>query len=89
MAGRMFDVIVVGGGVIGCGIAYELTMLGQRVAVIERGKIGSEASWASAGIISVPNKQNMAPERVEITRRGHELYPELIQTLEAETGYAI
>lgn len=84
-----WDVVVVGGGLIGCSIAFELTKRGRRVAVIERGPIGREASWASAGIISLPNKLDMSPERVEITRRGLHRYPELVAELEAETGLSI
>lgn len=86
---RTFDVIVVGGGVIGCGIAFELTKLGSSVALIERGPIGREASWASAGIISVPNRMDMSSERIEITRRGLQRYPRLVAELEAETGLSL
>lgn len=35
------DVIVVGSGIAGLSVAYELTLAGQKVAVIDRGKIGS------------------------------------------------
>ena len=34
--GRSFDVVVIGGGVIGCAVACELTTLDARVVVIER-----------------------------------------------------
>jgi len=83
------DVVIVGGGVIGCAIAYELTLRNVAVTVIDRGPLGREASWASAGIISLPNRPNAAPELVEISRRGWERYPELVATLEAESGIAI
>jgi glycine/D-amino acid oxidase-like deaminating enzyme len=35
------DVVVVGSGIAGMSVAYELAVAGQRVAVIDRGKIGS------------------------------------------------
>ena len=47
-------IVVVGGGVIGAGIAFELAKRGVRVTLIERGRIGGEASWASAGIDLAP-----------------------------------
>ncbi len=83
------DVIVVGGGVIGCAIAHELTRRRVAVTVVERGAIGGEASWASAGIISLPGRTDMPPERIEITRRGLARYPALVAELEERTGIAI
>ncbi|HXG93455.1 MAG TPA: glycine oxidase ThiO [Blastocatellia bacterium] len=46
------DVIVVGGGVIGSAIALRLAQAGLKVAVIERGRTGCEASRAAAGMLS-------------------------------------
>ncbi len=46
------DCLVIGGGLIGCLAAYELARAGARVAVVERGEPGREASWAGAGILS-------------------------------------
>ena len=43
---------MVGGGVIGCSIALKLARLGLTVAVIERGRVGGEASRAAAGMLS-------------------------------------
>ena len=81
--------VVVGGGVIGCAITYELARREVRVTLVERGPIGREASWASAGIISLPNRMEMRPERVELSRRGLARYPELVAELEERTGFAI
>ena len=44
-----YDVVVVGGGVEGCSIAWHLARAGVRVAVLERWQIASAASGASAG----------------------------------------
>jgi glycine oxidase len=60
------SVVIVGGGIIGSGIAYELAKRGMPVTLIERGRIGGEASWASAGIISLPHRPWQLPERVEL-----------------------
>ncbi|PYT09921.1 MAG: glycine oxidase ThiO [Acidobacteria bacterium] len=46
------DVIVIGGGVIGCSIAWRLAQAGLKVTVIERGRVGCEASRAAAGMLS-------------------------------------
>lgn len=47
----MHDVLVIGGGVIGLSLAWELANRGSRVRIIDRGELGREASWAGAGIL--------------------------------------
>lgn len=83
------SVVIVGGGIIGSGIAYELARRGMPVTLVERGRIGGEASWASAGIISLPHRPWQLPERVELGRISLEVYPALVETLEAMTGIGI
>ena len=89
MGHRAVDVAIVGGGVVGCAIALELTRRGVGVTLVERGQIGREASWASAGIVSLPNRPDMRPERIELTRRSLARYPALVAELEELTGIAI
>jgi len=83
------EIVIVGGGIIGCATAYELARRGTTVTLIERGPIGREASWASAGIISLPNRPNMRPERVEISRRSLKRYPGLVEEIEERTGISV
>ena len=71
------SVVIAGGGVIGSGIAFELARRGVSVTLVERGRIGGEASWASAGIVSLPSRPWMKPERVELGRISLERYPAL------------
>jgi glycine oxidase len=54
------DVVVVGGGVIGCAVAYWLAKAGARVAVLERDRIAAEASSAAAGMLA-PLAEGSAP----------------------------
>ncbi len=83
------SVVIVGGGLIGSGIAYELAKRGMPVTLVERGRIGGEASWASAGIISLPHRPWQLPQRVELGRLSLEVYPALVETLEEMTGIGI
>ena len=46
------NVVIVGGGVIGCSAGWELAKAGARVTLIERSAPGAEASGASAGILA-------------------------------------
>ena len=41
--------IVVGGGIIGLSIAYELAKRGRQVMLLEQNRFGEQASWAGAG----------------------------------------
>jgi glycine/D-amino acid oxidase-like deaminating enzyme len=47
----MFDVIVIGGGVMGCSTAFQLASRGVKVAVIEKGIIGDGPSGESSAIV--------------------------------------
>jgi glycine oxidase len=46
------DVLIVGGGIIGCSIAYFLRKRGAEVIVLEKGDIGGQASSAAAGLLA-------------------------------------
>ena len=47
------DVLVVGGGILGCATAYYLAQLGLDVLLVERGALNREASGANAGSLHI------------------------------------
>jgi glycine/D-amino acid oxidase-like deaminating enzyme len=47
------DVLVVGGGILGCSVAYYLAREGSDVLLIERGEINGQASGRNAGSLHV------------------------------------
>ena len=51
---QAFDVAIVGGGIIGGSIAFELARHKLRVVLLDRQQPGQEASWAAAGMLSPP-----------------------------------
>jgi len=84
----MLDVAVLGGGLIGCAIARELARDGRRVALFERGRVGSEASAAAAGMLGVQAEtDDDVALRLGIESR--RLYPAWIDSLCEETGVAV
>ena len=46
------DVIIIGGGVMGCSVAYQLAKLGIKSTVLERAKFAAGASGATAGVVA-------------------------------------
>lgn len=61
MKSSSYDVLVVGGGVIGLSLAWELAQHGAKVCVVDRGEMGREASWAGAGMVPPgPTPENWA-----------------------------
>jgi glycine/D-amino acid oxidase-like deaminating enzyme len=48
------DVVVVGGGIVGCAVAYELTRQGASVVLVERDELAAGASGRNHGLLVVP-----------------------------------
>ena len=80
------DAIVVGGGIIGCSIALRLSDLGLKTTVIERGKIGCEASRAAAGMLSPQVGAGGPGPFFDLSLRSRKLYPEWAQRIHELSG---
>ena len=78
------DIVIVGGGIVGCALAYDLAGHGVQVELLERRELAREASWASAGIISPPVP--WLETRVAMGVFAYHRYPELVEEIEAATG---
>lgn len=79
------DVLVVGGGVIGCACALRLAQDGLRVHVLDGEAPGRAASWAAAGIVDPVSARRRDPI-AELRRASCALYPEWIADLRARSG---
>jgi glycine oxidase len=82
----MADVVIVGGGVIGCASAYYLTKAGAGVTLLERSEVGGAASGAAAGMLVPPAEAAAFGPFRDLSRAGRALYPELVAGLRDETG---
>lgn len=81
----MADVVIVGGGVIGCATAYYLARAGARVTLLERAGLAEEASGAAAGMLASLSDEGDHPPPFywlsgESLRRYETLLPELAKT---------
>jgi glycine oxidase len=83
---KKFDAVVVGGGLIGGAIALELARSGLRVGLFDKQQLGTEASWAGAGILSpAPENAGMFP-LVPLGKASLALYPEFVAQVEEISG---
>jgi glycine oxidase len=82
---KTWDVIVIGGGIIGLSLSIALRKLGATVLIVERGEPGREASHAAAGMLAdfpleMPSAlQNLASASAR-------MYPEFVHELQDESG---
>jgi glycine oxidase len=85
----MEDVVVIGGGVMGCAVALRLAQRGLAVVVIERGIPGAEASSAAAGILGPQMEADGPGPLLELGLVSRALYPALATELREATGIDI
>ena len=86
---RTTDILIIGGGVIGCAIAYYLSKSGVEVTVLERDTIGAQASGAAAGIFSLLKPLDPVDEYNRLSLASLALFPSLAIELEAVSGVSL
>lgn len=86
MTGRSYDLIVIGGGLVGGAIAWGAARQGASVALIDEGDIAYRAARGNFGLVWVQSKGANMPPYAHWTRRSGELWPELAAGLAAQTG---
>jgi len=83
------DVAIIGGGVIGCSIAYQLSKAGVQVSVIEREEIAAEASSAAAGVLA-PAAVLTGPKAVaDLFLASWSITAEIVAEIEAVSGVQV
>ncbi len=80
------SVIVVGAGIVGCTVAYELAKSGARVQVIETRTPGQGATRASAGILAPHIEGHSSDILRSLGQRSLELYDDFMARLRADSG---
>ncbi len=83
------EVVVVGGGVVGCAVALRLVQAGARCTVVERSIPGAEASSAAAGILAPQAEAEGTGPFLSLCLRSRSLYPGFVEDVEALSGIRV
>src|SRR5262245_66459696 len=82
----MHEVLIIGGGVIGLSLAWDLARQGRSVQVIDQGEPGREASWAGAGILPSAVRRPEQHPYEQLCGLASELHAQWARDLRAATG---
>ena len=79
------EIVIIGGGIIGCSVAYHLTKLGKKdVLLLERKKLTSGTTWHAAGLVrAMLYTKNLT----RLAQYSVDLYGRLEQETGQATGY--
>jgi glycine oxidase len=81
-----WDVIIIGGGIIGVSIAWRLGQKKLRVLVLDRQEPGREASYASAGMLAPYTEAEEDTPLLRLAIHSREMYPDFLREIESKTG---
>ena len=80
------ETIVIGGGIVGSSIAYRLAEKGQQVIVLEKARVGEEASGRNAGFVVLPERVNN-PGVMALGLESAKLWASMNEELDCDVGY--
>lgn len=83
-------IIIIGGGVIGLGIGWQLAKAGASVSLFERDQVGRGASWAAAGMLApLAEAHTEETELLALGTKSLSLYPQWVEELETDAQMCI
>ncbi|HWQ28434.1 MAG TPA: glycine oxidase ThiO [Dehalococcoidia bacterium] len=81
------DVVVAGGGIVGCAIAWALASRGASVTLLERnGRVCLEASNAAAGMLAPLSEADEPGPLLDFSLAALAAYPSAVEDVQAATG---
>ncbi|MEO8259018.1 MAG: glycine oxidase ThiO [Acidobacteriota bacterium] len=89
VAPRPADVIVIGAGIVGCAVAYELARRGASVEVVDDRMPGMGATQASAGMLAPYNEAHEESPLFDLTVRSLNLFDEFVERVSSDSGIRI
>jgi glycine oxidase len=83
------DVVVIGAGVIGCAVAYELARRGASVEIVDPRPAGMGATQASAGVLAPYIEAREGGALLDLTARSLSLFDKFIARVSLVSGFAL
>ncbi|MCL1989484.1 MAG: glycine oxidase ThiO [Defluviitaleaceae bacterium] len=87
--GKNWEVIVVGGGVMGNAIAYYVQQSGRNVLLLEKETIGNGASFAAAGMLGAGGEMHEVNDLFKLARLSRDMFVDLQADIQALSGIDI
>src|SRR4026209_577405 len=87
--GRPSDIIVVGAGVVGCAVAYELARRGASVELVDERPGGMGATQAAAGVLAPFIEAREGSPLLNLAARSLDLFDDFVARVTAESGVAV
>ena len=80
---KLYDVIIIGGGVIGCSIARYLSRFNLRLLLLEKhNDVGDEASGANSGIVHSGYDPKPGTKKAYFNVRGNKMFDKVVKELD-------
>lgn len=89
MSSRPSDIVVVGAGIVGCAVAYELARRGASVEVVDERPAGMGATQASAGVLAPYIEAHEGSPLLELAVRSLGMFDEFVERTAADSGLAV
>ena len=83
------EILVIGGGIIGCAVAGELTGRGARVHVLDSRSVGQGATQASAGMLAPYTEAHESGPLLDLLIRSLDLYDGWIEDVRVRSGVRV
>jgi glycine oxidase len=86
---RPSDIIVVGAGIVGCAVAYELARRGASVEIVDERPVGMGATQASAGVLAPYIEAREDSPLLGLTVRSLGLFDGFVARVSADAGFGV
>jgi len=86
---RPSDIIVVGAGIVGCSVAYELARRGASVEIVDERPVGMGATQASAGVLAPYIEARESSPLLDLTVRSLGLFDDFVARVSADAGVGV
>lgn len=86
---KSFDAVIIGGGINGSSIAYQLSKIGKKVIILEKKQLACEASSAAAGMLAAQAEIEQDGPLFQLALRSQRMFSTLSDELFEYTGIDI